>query len=159
MKRGVAGTLVFVVFNRDALLGGLEEHIKANPVFHRIGSTGTEELNVSALSIDDWDKKMTDHINSNSSGDTTTAAAASRTKAISANTMPVVADEIPPFDITVSMANEYGASSVLILYGCEILNEGSQMSVDNIQTQKACTFVARRVKALEAVIEQGKSNT
>ena len=56
-----------------------------------------------------------------------------------------------PFDITISMANEYGKAAVLVLYGVEILNEGMQFSIDTIQTQKACTFVARLVKALTAV--------
>lgn len=52
---------------------------------------------------------------------------------------------------TISMANEYGKAAVMVLYGCEILNQGSQFSMDNIISQQACTFVARRLKCLEAV--------
>jgi len=50
-----------------------------------------------------------------------------------------------------SMANEYGKAAVMVLYGVEILNQGSQFSMDNIQSQMACTFVASRLKCLEAV--------
>lgn len=146
-KRGIAGTLVFVSFNRDALLAGLSEHIKANKIFRRIGGT----LNTKAVTIEDWDKQMEDTLNGVSNSGTTTGDAAARTKAISEAADPVVADEIPPFDITISMANEYGAAAVMVIYGVEILNEGMQFSSDIIQSQKACTFAARRIKSLEAV--------
>ena len=61
------------------------------------------------------------------------------------------ADQIPPFDITVTMRNEYGHSAVQTLYGVEILNEGSGMSIDDITTEKACTFVARGIGHLHRV--------
>lgn len=155
-KRGIAGTLVFVMFDRDALIKGLEEHNKENRVFHRIGG----DLNTKILSIEDWDAQMTGKTNKNVNknsyrGDTTTdeldADAVNRTNGVTEQADPVIADEIPPFDITISMANEYGKAAVMVLYGVEILNQGSQMSMDNIQTQVACTFVARRLKTLEAV--------
>ena len=145
-KRGIAGTLVFVQFDHDALLSGLKEHIEANKVFHRVGGT----LNNQALSIEDWDKQMEDIANSGAAA-TTTEDASRRTRAISKQEDPVIADEVPPFDITISMANEYGKAAVMVLYGVEILNQGSQYSMDNIQSQQACTFVARRLKSIEAV--------
>ena len=128
-------------------MSGLAEHIKANKVFHRIGDT----INWEPMTIDKWDEEMTDALNRASTGGSTTADAPLRTKAASVVTDPVIADEIPPFDITISMCNEYGKAAVLVIYGVEILNEGAQYSVDNLQSQKACTFVARRIKALEAV--------
>lgn len=54
-------------------------------------------------------------------------------------------DEIPPFDITVNFLNEYGKAAKLEIYGVEILNEGMGMSIDDITTEKACTFIARNV--------------
>ena len=48
-------------------------------------------------------------------------------------------------DITISFANEYGQKAKIVLYGVEILNEGSGFSIDNVTSEKACTFVARRV--------------
>lgn len=54
-------------------------------------------------------------------------------------------------DITVSFANEYGQKATLVLYGVEILNEGTGYSIDNVTTEKACTFVARKVDYMRAV--------
>jgi len=54
-------------------------------------------------------------------------------------------------DITISFANEYGQRAVLVIFGVEILNEGTGFSIDNVTTEKACTFVARRVEHMKAV--------
>lgn len=143
------------MFDHDALLKGLSEHIAKNKVFHRVGG----ELNNKNLTIDEWDEQMKIKTNNGIKGgyagsnaqDVLEADAQTRTKNISEQEDPIIADEIPPFDITISMANEYGKAAVMVLYGVEILNQGSQMSMDNIQSQVACTFVARRLKCLEAV--------
>ena len=37
-KRGIAGSLVFTVFVRDALIEGLKEHIQQQQTFHRLGA-------------------------------------------------------------------------------------------------------------------------
>lgn len=74
-----------------------------------------------------------------------------RTQSIAQTADPHYADEIPPFDITISFANEYGQKAVLVIYGCEILNEGSGFSIDSVTTEKAATFVARRVDSLKKV--------
>ena len=54
-------------------------------------------------------------------------------------------------DITISFANEYGQKAVVVIYGVEILNEGSGFSIDNVTSEKACTFVARRVDYMRPV--------
>lgn len=64
---------------------------------------------------------------------------------------PVYADELLPFDITISFANEYGQKAVVVLYGVELLNEGIGFSVDAITTEKAYTFVCRSVDTMKAV--------
>ena len=69
--------------------------------------------------------------------------------------VPVYADEIPPFDITISFGNEYGQMSRIVIYGVEILNEGTGFSIDNVTSEKACTFVARRVDTMRAVTKDG----
>lgn len=55
------------------------------------------------------------------------------------------ADEILPFDITITFANEYGQRAVITLYGVELLNEGSGYSIDTVTSEKAYTFIARRI--------------
>lgn len=39
--------------------------------------------------------------------------------------------------------NEMGHFSEMSIYGIEILNEGMGLSIDDITTQKSCSFVAR----------------
>lgn len=58
---------------------------------------------------------------------------------------PHYADEIPPFDISISFLNEYGSASSMTIYGVELTNEGMGLSVDDITTEKAMSFVARSI--------------
>ena len=44
------------------------------------------------------------------------------------------------------MANEYGHSSTMRIYGVQIINEGSGMSIDDIVIEKACSFIARGIE-------------
>jgi len=146
-KRGIAGSLVFTAFDRDALLKGLSENAIFAASFQRIGG----ELNMHPISIDEWDKKMTSEVSGLSTDTLISGQASAATKKVAKAAVPYYADEIPPFDITISFANEYGQKAVLVIYGVEILNEGSGWSIDSIISEKACTFVARRVKSMEPV--------
>ena len=56
---------------------------------------------------------------------------------------PWFSDQIPPFDITLAAANEYGSASVMRIYGVEILNEGYGVSIDDIVSEQQETYVAR----------------
>lgn len=69
------------------------------------------------------------------------------------------ADQMPPFNITISFVNEYGKKAVMRIIGCEILNEGSGMSIDDITTDKACTFVARKIEYLKPLGPNADSGT
>lgn len=57
-------------------------------------------------------------------------------------------DELPPFNITVSFANEYGATARLALYGVRIINEGQTMSVNDIYTENTYQFLATDIEYL-----------
>ena len=54
-------------------------------------------------------------------------------------------DQILPFDVTIVAANEYGQSAQMRLYGCEILNEGSGFSIDDIVIENQMTYVCRTI--------------
>ena len=135
-KRGIAGTLVFTVFNRSALLetfrsaaigtaGQFYAHatdVARHPIATQ-GSTAFDAIQVGAqvsqgsvASGNEWE-------------------------------LPWYPDQIPPFDITITAANEYGQIAMMIIGGVEILNEGSGMSIDDIVTEQSMTFVARSVGA------------
>ena len=59
--------------------------------------------------------------------------------------LPYYADQILPFDITITYANEYGQAAVRSIYGVELLNEGSGVSMDDMQIEETMTYVAREV--------------
>lgn len=61
----------------------------------------------------------------------------------------IIADEMPPFNVTVSFANEYGYTSRLALYGITILNEGQTMSINDIYTENTYQFFATDIDYLE----------
>lgn len=116
-KRGIAGSLIFTVFDRHVLHSIIDQAMYAakfddfrNPVaVHEAGGPA---------------------VNFNLGFQLRKA---------------VYGDQIPPFDITLSAANEYGNTASMRIYGVEILNEGSGMSVDDIVNESQMTFVARHV--------------
>lgn len=54
-------------------------------------------------------------------------------------------DQILPFDVAIVAVNEYGQSAQMRLYGCEILNEGSGFSIDDIVIENQMTYVCRTI--------------
>lgn len=130
-KRGIAGSLVFTVFDRDALHRMKTE---SNAVYrHGLNTTGTDRDNLQ--SVDQ-------------------SSVGSRENMISnwkTPKKPKYSDEIPPFDITINFLNEYGQAATMTLFGVEILNEGMGMSVDDLTTEKACTFIARDIDEMASM--------
>ena len=60
--------------------------------------------------------------------------------------LPAFSDQILPFDITLAGTNEQGAATTMKIFGVEILNEGSGVSIDDAVTEMQATFVARYVE-------------
>lgn len=154
-KRGIGGTMVFTVFNRDSLieefkplLNGKEDNIGIQKF--KANAPREMELGQDYLSIDAWDAAMNEYAGRPGN------EAPSTNKGVSdllVKTEPVYADEILPFDITITFANEYGQKAVLVIFGVEILNEGSGFSIDSVVTEKAYSFVARRLDYMKALGE------
>lgn len=144
-KRGIAGNLVFIVFNRDALLSSLGDQAitkyKGNDVV-----TLMNDYDTRFLSMDKWDDYMTNAAleNTGSPDEYTNAL-------VNEDARPIYADELLPFDITISCANEYGNRAVTVIYGVEILNEGVGFSIDSPTSERAYTFVARAVDSMVPV--------
>lgn len=57
-------------------------------------------------------------------------------------------DELPPFDITISYANEYGHTSRMAIYGVRLIEEGLVMSINDIYTENTYRFVATGIEPL-----------
>lgn len=54
-------------------------------------------------------------------------------------------DQILPFNTVIVGANEYGGATARVITGCEILNEASGTSVDDIMLDESHTYVALHV--------------
>jgi hypothetical protein len=153
-KRGIAGTLVFTVFNRDSLIEEMNALMKEkNLGIQKFAMNTTSAIATATdgqqyLSIEDWDAQMSKL----AAGSGTTNGGTGATTGNLVQTAPAYyADEILPFDITVTFANEYGQRAVMMIYGVELLNEGSGYSIDSVTTEKAYTFVARKIDYMKSV--------
>jgi hypothetical protein len=60
-------------------------------------------------------------------------------------------DQLPPFDVTLVAANEHGALATMRIFGVEILNMGYGISVDDLNSEIQCTYIARSCKPWEWV--------
>lgn len=132
-KRGIAGSLVFTVFDRDALHTMKNTN---NPVY-REGLNSTGALDASG----NFDKNAIMNYAPGNISMQQSDVPGNWAKPMA----PKYSDEIPPFDVTINFLNEYGQSSKMTIFGVEILNEGMGLSVDDITTEKACTFIARGI--------------
>jgi hypothetical protein len=57
----------------------------------------------------------------------------------------VLADMLPPFDITVTALNEYSQMSRLAIRGVRIVDEGAVMGVNDMYMEQTHTFVAQDI--------------
>lgn len=62
----------------------------------------------------------------------------------------ILSDELPPFDITITFANEYGNKAKLAIYGVQLVNEGQVMSINDIYTENTYQFTALDIDYLRA---------
>ena len=145
-KRGIAGNLVFVSFNRDALLSELGDKSISK---YKANDIGAGEF----MSMEKWDEMMSDLASSGSVAAENRAVGDTR-NLVNDNAKARYADEVLPFDITISLANEYGNKAVTVIYGVEILNEGIGFSIDAPTSERAYTFVARSVDTMTPVDEE-----
>lgn len=125
-KRGIAGTLQFKVFDRD-VLWQLTRQNDDMYIYKRVSEWVNEVYNEPTQLVSPWWEQTVD---------------VKRGR-------PFYSDEIPPFDITISYANEYGAMARKDILGVEILNEGSGVSMDEILIEEQMTFVARAISKID----------
>ena len=125
-KRGIAGSLIFTVFDRPALYSMLEANYRTDAqgaLFYTRKSNTLPGTEGHKRGIAEFDKQSLDIVGQ----------------------IPYYADQIPPFDITITFANEYGQGAVRSIFGVELLNEGSGASMDDIVIEETMTYVAREL--------------
>jgi hypothetical protein len=135
-KRGIAGSIVFVVFDRSALL----EAMRDRPYVANRYSI-PEGFEIADVNVD------TIEIVPGVLGPAVGAASPSISrialdKVIAA---PNYIDQVLPFDVVITASNEYGAVARMMIHGVEILNTGSSLSINDITTDEACTYIATAI--------------
>ena len=151
-KRGIAGSLVFTVFDRDALIEEFREKLSSETTgVQKYKAERSPDNNPSFISVEDWDEQMSGYASASTGSGTSLGSVSNLVDRYQA----IYADEIPPFDITISFANEYGQRAVLTIYGVELLNEGSGFSIDSVSSEKAYTFVARKIDHMRSLGPNG----
>ena len=129
------------------------ELIESTPVQHETGIMNVDNVPDVDTAIEQWDAYMSDL--ANSAGTSGQVGTVGDTRSlVTDEAKPKYADEILPFDITISLANEYGNKAVTVIYGVEILNEGIGFSIDSPTSERAYTFVARSVDTMTPVDEE-----
>lgn len=135
-KRGIAGSLIFLVFDRSNLLEALEERSRfwADDIdLTYLKTLGTERIGEGPGQ--NQFKARTPILNVAGQTDDIRIGTVKRARAW-------YHDQIPPFDIVLTAINEYGHAARMIIRGVEILNAGSGISIDDITTDENMTFVA-----------------
>ena len=128
-KRGIAGSLVFIVFDKHAILDRFKNALFSadkdeRGIRNQIGAG-------SALAADFSAQLESGGVADNSFNQELASA--------------WYADQVPPFDIVLAAANEYGAQAVMKIFGVELLNENSGVSIDDIVTEQQYTYIARSI--------------
>ena len=145
-KRHIAGSMVFIQFDMDPFM-----EVLANP--------NKEDNQLKFLSdIDDlrpenertggFDQQL---VAAEGSSNFPGAPVQSQESAISTvggdqrAAVPWYADQVPPFDVILSGANEYGVLAQMKIHRAEILNSGYGVSVDDIVSEHSHTFIATSI--------------
>ena len=200
-KRGIAGSMVFAVFDHDSLVEALQsvwDQIAPTAMFTaaaNIGASRYSENFQNALDMIKWNDKVTltsldgkdragygFSYGADAAGDYTNsinaqqASGSNNRPAFKANgfvnqdpdswtdsestinvpagftpirgTDVIYADTLPPFDITLTFASEYGNTAFQKIYDVDILNESSGASVDTVVMSRQVTWIARRLSPL-----------
>jgi intein/homing endonuclease len=63
----------------------------------------------------------------------------------------MVIDEMPPFDITITFANEYGQRSTMSILGVTIVDEGQVMSIEDMMTENTMSYMAMDIELMKNI--------
>ncbi len=146
-KRAIAGSLVFIQFDTEPLMWELaNQQDTTRQLFFlsdiddlRPEYDASDEIAVATTSVGPVDAASPNAPGVPAGGqesDITTAGSDQK------RALPWFADQIPPFDIVLSAANEYGALSIMKILGCELMNSGYGVSIDDIVSEHSYTYIA-----------------
>jgi hypothetical protein len=154
-KRGIAGTMISimldhrepwasssqVILDKDEIIpdafdsatnftGGIDDFAGLSAVDPTLGVVPDVDRTVQTSIVDEWQAHAPNYV-----------------------------DQIAPFDISIIAVNEYGRAAMMRIYGCEILNEGSGFSIDDIVIENQMTYVCRTLLPWQRMGEWNMSST
>ena len=153
-KRGLAGSLIFMMFDRPSLYQMLQKNAESGNLKYYTRSINShpgfgESSNYRGITPAFPDGAI----------DNLTSQDEFNNEALNVVTeFPYYSDQIPPFDVTITFANEYGQAAKRTIYGLELLNEGSGASMDDIVIEETMTYVARDVGPMIALAAGDSQN-
>ncbi len=143
-KRGIAGSLVFVQFDMDPLMYELANLTDETRRLYFLSDVDDLRPEYSAVVSVGGTTVSSVGASPNSPGANITSQESDVTTAGSdqAKAVPWYPDQIPPFDIVLTAANEYGALAIMKILGVELMNSGYGVSVDDIVSEHSFTYIA-----------------
>lgn len=156
-KRGIAGAMTFVVWDRSALMRLVNSplgtyvgklHEVRNVQLLSSDNVGAPNVNFSTAGAEELKFELTS--TNGSGGGTLTSGQHALIKAF-------YADQIMPFNVIVIGANEYGGGSVMSIRSAEITASNTSVSIDDIQTEESMTYVARHIIGWQPMRPEGLS--
>lgn len=63
-------------------------------------------------------------------------------------------DELPPFDLVVTFANEYGQTAKMVIYGVTFIEDSKTLSIEDIMTESVTTYMARDIDHMKGPIDK-----
>lgn len=135
-KRGIAGSVVFQVFDRSALLEAMRDRPYIADRYSIPEGFEIADVNINTIEI------IPGVIGPAVGASSPTISRIALDKVLAT---PQYLDQVLPFDIVITATNEYGGVAKMAIHGVEILNCGSSMSIDDISFDEACTFIATSI--------------
>lgn len=144
-KRGIAGSLIFIQFDSEPLMQEMQ-HMRflsdkddirpeflapgqeTNPSASTGAQVGSGSTNAPGVRAEDQESDLGNNVYTDQE-----------------LARPWYPDQIPPFDIILAAANEYGAVASMQILGVELLNSGYGVSIDDIVSEHQYTFIAHGI--------------
>lgn len=137
-KRGIAGSLIFIQLSDHPLLGA--DVGEKNRFAQKVYENSPIDIDTNGLNPNIEGARKVGELNLG--GQMAKVAT------------PFYADQILPFDISISAVNELGITARCIIHGVEIMNEGWGMGIEDKQSDMQSTYLARAVTRWKATPEE-----
>jgi len=164
-KRAIAGSLIFSQFDKHAVLRYAKGVTTLYDLFSPSAQANVKQpSNVQTISDSFTYGSWQRHLNSDGTFDNISSALLqdiNETLFLVSQRKAHFADQIPPFDVTITLVNENGDASYTAIHDVQLVNEGWGYSLDDISSQVSFTFLARDIDPLDSLADLNsiQSNT